>query len=598
MSNHPSLPLVALFLLSATAPRESFAAPNSPPNSSASLTSQPLLDPGILRMLNRVDANRISADIQTLVSFGTRNTCSDNSGASPGIGAARNWIRNRYLSLPGLQVRLFPWEMGGCGDGTTRTLHNVIAWIPGRRHPNRLIVIGGHYDSRTTNALDGVSPAPGANDSGSQTALVLEAARVMAEHVFDATVVFADWSGEEQGLRGSSFFARHYRDYFPNGTLELNFNSDIVGGDNTVNNATALQQFRLFSPGTPREVSSTAVGSTDDTSPSRGIMRHIGYWGGAYVPTMTMLPQLREDRPGRSSDHKPFIGRSIPAVRFIDVNEKLSHQHSANDLYIYVTPAFTARLTQVVVASAASLARAPTPPQNMIATGISSSTVQLTWSPPASGSPVDHYVISARTAAENFYRTRLFVPGDLTSATADVSQDLGIPLAAAYYVSIAAVDAVGHESLYAYPEYRCDSTNTCSQPADALDVTAIATASGTPTPTPTPTDTPTPTPTPALTGLTYNGGLTFVDGTNLTRGSSYTVTAQANNSTRSVVFGRDSSVVKTDSASPFDFTWTPTSMGSHTLVATPWSSTGGKGSSGSPNTVSFKVVAPTPTPTP
>ena len=139
----------------------------------------------------------------------------------------------------------------------------------------------------------------------------------MAGHVFDATVVFADWSGEEQGLRGSSFFVQHYRDYFPNGTLELNFNSDIVGGDNAVNNATTLQQFRLFSPGTPREVGSTPSGSTDDTSPSRGIMRHIGYWGGAYVPTMTMLPQLREDRPGRTSDHSPFISRSIPGVRFI-----------------------------------------------------------------------------------------------------------------------------------------------------------------------------------------------------------------------------------------------------------------------------------------
>ena len=193
-------------------------------------------------------------------------------------------------------------------------------------------------------------------------------------------------------------------------------------------------------------------------------MRHIGYWGGAYVPTMTMLPQLREDRPGRSSDHEPFISRSVPGVRFIDVNEKLSHQHSPNDLFIYVTPAFTARVTQVVVASAASLARAPTPPLNMIATGISSSTVQLTWSPPASGSPVDHYVISARTSAENFYRMRMVVSGDLTSATADVFQDLGIPPATAYYVSIAAVDAAGHESLYAYPEYRCDSTNTCSQP--------------------------------------------------------------------------------------------------------------------------------------
>ena len=474
MSSYRGFRLVALLVLCGTAPGESFLA--------ASVTSQPLLDPDIVSMLDQVDANRISADIQTLVSFGTRNTCSDNSGASPGIGAARDWIKNRYLSIPGLQVTLVPWTFGGCGDGTTRTLQNVVAWIPGSGHPNRLIVIGGHYDSRTTNGLDGVSPAPGANDSGSQTALVLEAARVMAGHVFDATVVFADWSGEEQGLHGSAAFAQHYRDYFPNGTLELNLNSDIVGGDNTVNNATALQQFRLFSPGTPREVRSTPSGSTDDTSPSRGIMRQIGYWGGAYVPTMTMLPQLREDRPGRSSDHEPFISRSVPGVRFIDANEKLSHQHSPNDLFIYVTPAFTARVTQVEVASAASLARAPTAPLNMIATGTSLGTVQLTWSPPASGSSVDHYVISARTSAENLYRTRMVVSGNLTSATVDVFQDLGIPPATAYYVSIAAVDAAGHESLYAYPEYRCDSTNTCSQPDDALDVTAIATSTPTPTP--------------------------------------------------------------------------------------------------------------------
>ena len=69
----------------------------------------------------------------------------------------------------------------------------------------------------------------------------------------------------------------------------------------------------------------------------------------------------------------------------------------------------------------------------------------------------------------------MWVSRDVTSATADVFQDLGIPAATAYYVSIAAVDAAGHESLYAYPEYRCDSTNTCSQPADALNVTATAT---------------------------------------------------------------------------------------------------------------------------
>src|SRR5437868_4866729 len=242
MSNYPSFRLVALLVLWATAPRESFVAAASPPNSSASVTSQPLLDPDIVSMLDRVDTNRISADIQTLVSFGTRNTCSDNSGASPGIGAARDWIRNRYLSLPGLQVRLVPWTMEGCGDGTTRTLQNVIAWIPGRGHPNRLIVIGGHYDSRTTDPLDRISPAPGANDSGSQTALVLEAARVMAGHVFDATVVFADWSGEEQGLLGSKYFVQHYLNYFPNGTPEFYLNSDYVGGYIVVTIATTPQQ--------------------------------------------------------------------------------------------------------------------------------------------------------------------------------------------------------------------------------------------------------------------------------------------------------------------------------------------------------------------
>lgn len=472
MSSYTRPPLVALLLLSFVVSTQSFAFSKEPDIKRGRLTaSQTILDPDIASMVAQVDSNRVASNIQTLVGFGTRNTCSSNSGTSPGIGAARNWIQSQFAAMPGMQVRLDPWTYTGCGG--TRTLHNVVAWIPGSGHPNRLIVIGGHYDSRNTNVTDGVNPAPGANDSGSQAALVLEAARVMAGHTFDATVVFATWSGEEQGLYGSAAFVNtNYRNYFPNGTIELNFTADIVGGDNTANDATALQQFRLFSPGTPREISSTATGTTDDTSPSRGVMRHIGYWGGAYVPTMTMLPQLREDRPNRGSDHKSFIAKSIPGVRFIDVNENLNHQHTANDLYVYVTPAFTARVTQVVVASASSLARAPAPPQNMVATRVSPSTTKLTWSPPATGAAVDHYVISARTSAENFYRTRFFVSGSLTTANARVTLDLGIPSGTTYYVSVAAVDASGHESLYTYSEYRCTSTNTCSRPSDALNVTA------------------------------------------------------------------------------------------------------------------------------
>ena len=428
------------------------------------------LDAEIVNMIGQIDVNRTATDIQALVGFGTRNTCSNNGSGVAGIGGARDWIRTELAALPGLQVVLDPWTCTSCGD--TRTVHNVVGWIPGSGHPNRLIVIGGHYDSRNSNATDPIGAAPGANDSGSQTALVLEAARVMAGHSFDATVVFAAWSGEEQGSFASKAFVQHFRNYFPTGTLEMNFNADIVGGDNTVNNSTNLQQFRLFSPGTPRELSPAAVGSTDDTSPSRGFMRSIGYWGGAYVPSMVMLPQLREDRPGRQSDQRSFIAKGIPAIRFIDVNENPKHQHTANDLYAYVTPSFTARITQVVVASAATLARAPTPPRNFVASGVTSSSIKVTWALPASGAPVDHYVISARPYSQNFYRTRFLTPAGSTSATVQITQDLGIPSGTPYYVSVAAVDATGNESLYAYPEYRCDETNVCSAPRDALNVTA------------------------------------------------------------------------------------------------------------------------------
>jgi hypothetical protein len=140
-------------------------------------------------------------------------------------------------------------------------------------------------------------------------------------------------------------------------------------------------------------------------------------------------------------------------------------------LFTYVTPAYTARVAKVMLAMLANLARASTPPQNMSATWVTGNTVTLTWSAPASGPDVDHYVISARLTTENFYRTRFVVAGTATTADARVMEDLSLPAGADYFISVAAVDAEGHESLYAYPEYRC-SAGACIVPDGALDVTA------------------------------------------------------------------------------------------------------------------------------
>jgi acetylornithine deacetylase/succinyl-diaminopimelate desuccinylase-like protein len=435
------------------------------------------LDPDITGIVTSVNTTRISSDITTLSNFTTRNTCSNNTASGNAIGAARDWIYGQLQAIGAYTVSKQSFNYTGCGASGTSTVtdQNVIAVKLGA-HPERVIVMGGHYDSRTVDPISPTDRAPGANDSGSQTALVLEAARVMAGQTFDATLIFAAFAAEEQGLAGSAQLARDYASYVTAGAkVEAMLNCDIVGGDVSSNSTMQLRQFRLFSPGTPREIV-TPMGKTDDTSPSRGVMRYIGYWGGLYVPSMTMLPQLREDRPSRGGDQQSFLDQGIAAVRFIETVESPnaglpgSHQHTADDLPMYVSPDYTARITQLVVATGASLARAPMSPRSTTVAGSAGGPWNVGWMAPASGPVVDHYVIAARPSTENFYRTRVVAPGTATSR-AVTAAELGLASSGVFYISIAAVDAAGHESLFAYPEYRCD-TSSCAVPADALNVTA------------------------------------------------------------------------------------------------------------------------------
>ena len=433
----------------------------------------PLLDPEIVGALSAVDPMRIESSIATLSGFTTRNTCSDNSSSGDAIGAARDWIEAQFQAASQFTASTESFSTRGCR--AMGTAHNVIAVKRGRT-PERVLVIGGHYDSRSINGSDPTSVAPGANDSGSQTAALIEVVRALAPLELDATILIAAFAGEEQGLLGSAQLASEYTTYTaPDATIEAMFNMDIVGGDNTVNTEATLQQFRLYSPGTPRELN-TPMGTTDDTSPARGVMRYIERWGGLYVPSMTMLPMLREDRPGRGGDQTSFHDLGIAAVRFIEAVEtenagtNASHQHSANDLPMYVTPSYTARVAQIVLAVSASLARAPMAPQLEGVTAGSGDAWSVRWSPPTAGPPVDHYLIAARPTSENFYRARVRVPAGTTSREVTAAE-LGVDARSAFFVSVAAVDAAGHESLFSYPEHRCES-GACSVQPGSLAVTA------------------------------------------------------------------------------------------------------------------------------
>lgn len=85
--------------------------------------------------------------------------------------------------------------------GTTTT-HNVIAEIRGRERPDEWVMLGAHLDSWDFGT--------GAQDNGTGTAMVLEAARAMLASgpAPRRSIRFALWAAEEQGLLGSFAYAR------------------------------------------------------------------------------------------------------------------------------------------------------------------------------------------------------------------------------------------------------------------------------------------------------------------------------------------------------------------------------------------------------
>ena len=120
---------------------------------------------------------------------------------------------------------------------------------------------------------------------------------------------------------------------------------------------------------------------------------------------------------------------------------------------------------------AASLARAPDSPQNFTVTGNAIQGIKLNFNGPQEGD-VDHFVVAARSVSENFYRRRIIVSegdGQLISP-----QALGLNPGDSFFVSVSTVDSAGHESLFAWPEVRCDSSACAIPPYAATSVPTSA----------------------------------------------------------------------------------------------------------------------------
>lgn len=229
------------------------------------------------------DAASLKAYVEKLVSFGTRHTLSSPDHPTRGIGAARKWAASEFQK--------FSKNCGNCliqedlsriftgpraPDGVN--VVNVLAIQEGSEGYDNVIIIAGHIDSRVTDALDATSDAPGANDDGSGTALVIETARLLSQHKFKATIVYALLSGEEQGLWGGTLLAETARARGWNVSAMLN--NDIVGNTLANNGTVVDDRVRVFSEGIrisesmAENLQRRGSGGEDD-GPSRSLMRAI-----------------------------------------------------------------------------------------------------------------------------------------------------------------------------------------------------------------------------------------------------------------------------------------------------------------------------------
>lgn len=111
---------------------------------------------------------------------------------------AGNALSQTYLMQKLTQFGYVPVEQSFSTTGK-----NVIVTKPGDGSTNEVVIICGHYDAMP----GGILNAPAADDDGSGTCAVLEAARILANVDFVHPIIFALWDEEEQGKIGSLFYA-------------------------------------------------------------------------------------------------------------------------------------------------------------------------------------------------------------------------------------------------------------------------------------------------------------------------------------------------------------------------------------------------------
>ncbi len=360
-----------------------------------------------------VDASRMKASVERLVAFGTRHTLSSQTDPRRGIGAAVRWAESELKKLGLETLQTCDTVTGRRVPNPTRVC-NAVGIQRGTERPNDVVIIQGHIDSRVSDVMDFTSDAPGANDDGSGTAAVLEAAHLLSKQKFPGTIVYAALSGEEQGLLGGKILAEHAKAQGWNVIAVLN--NDIIGNSCSSDGFCDDKHVRVLSEGPRSQGEAELAAQThslggENDAPSRNISRFLDSLADRIDIGLDVRQIWRTDRFGRGGDHIPWLGLGYPAARLSVAVENYNWQHQDlrtedgieyGDTVERMDFPYLAKVTKLNTAALAWMASAPPPPAP-VAEGAVSTDTTISWKsvPGARG-----YVVRwRRTDASNWEKS-------------------------------------------------------------------------------------------------------------------------------------------------------------------------------------------------
>ncbi|GAA5927185.1 hypothetical protein JCM3775_002471 [Rhodotorula graminis] len=271
----------------------------------AGLRFDPLLSSLLAKLGGDKSVGRIKSDVRTLSGEDQSQLDEDERwvsrhSMSEGAYKAANWVTSKMSSygftckqlsyLPNLSpmVECVYNESALGGDEDDNLSGKAKDVVYGA---NETVVLSAHYDSRGS---FGYPTAPGADDDASGTTLVLAVARHIYEHRlrFGRKLVLCLFSGEEQGLLSSSWYAKQLRARDEDVAFMLQV--DMVG-------------FRK--PGEPMQLARPDVIGLE-------VAGHlVGNYSELYVPELVV-----GYTPACCSDHQSFVTEAYPATWIFERN--------------------------------------------------------------------------------------------------------------------------------------------------------------------------------------------------------------------------------------------------------------------------------------